>query len=147
MENSKWNMYRGKIPFGDLGRFFMILTFLMQSTRQPHKYSLLQCIMVTHTERSHASREAQIIYLNNLLFNAFLGNQKTVPCRVENFLALTYFVVVFLSSCLCSREKVVLFLSPSFNSLGTLVPGDNWHWLGAAAESASLCRYLLPDYG
>lgn len=52
---------------------------------------------------------------------------------------------LFLNHCLCSREKPVLFLSPSFNSLGTLVPGDNWHWLGAAAESASLCRYSLPD--
>lgn len=129
------------------GKIFYDSDFLTQSRRQPHKYSLCQCIMVTHTERSHASREAQIIYLNHLLFNAFLENQKTVPCRVEKFLALTYVVVAFLSSCLCSREKLVLFLSPSFNSLGTLVPGDNWHWLGAAAESASLCSYSLPDYG
>lgn len=66
----------------------MILTFLTQSTRQPHKYSLFQCIMVTHTERNHVSREAQIIYLNNLLFNAFLRNQKTVPCSAENFFKL-----------------------------------------------------------
>lgn len=63
----------------------MILSFLMQTTQKPHKYSLFRCIRVTHTERNHICREAQIIYLNNPLFDAFLKSQKTVPHTSENF--------------------------------------------------------------
>lgn len=85
MENSKWNMYRDKIPFGDLRTHFMILTFLTQTTQQAHKCSLLCRIRVTLAERNHIGRERQIIYLNNPLFGAFLKNQKTVPHTVENF--------------------------------------------------------------